>query len=161
MPPRATLPKRRCTPSTRGEYTKISYSGFGSGNKLDPAALEFDRDGVLRMAVFPDLIEIGAERGRHQRAELAQDAVLVETVDGLQHFLDFREDRGLSAVAIRRRIRLRLKAQVKQLDDFSARPRRACSRSSRDSPGCKERRPAADSARACAPARRRATRGPR
>ena len=30
-PPRATAPKRRCTPSTRGEYTKISNFGRGSG----------------------------------------------------------------------------------------------------------------------------------
>ena len=30
-PPRATAPKRRCTPSTRGEYTKISNRGRGSG----------------------------------------------------------------------------------------------------------------------------------
>ena len=30
-PPRATGPKRRCTPSTRGEYTKISYAGRGAG----------------------------------------------------------------------------------------------------------------------------------
>ncbi len=33
-PPRATLPNRRCTPSTRGEYTKISYLGRGSGSTL-------------------------------------------------------------------------------------------------------------------------------
>ena len=31
-PPRATEPKRRCTPSTRGEYTKISNRGRGSGS---------------------------------------------------------------------------------------------------------------------------------
>ena len=31
-PPRATGPNRRCTPSTRGEYTKISYFGRGSGS---------------------------------------------------------------------------------------------------------------------------------
>jgi hypothetical protein len=31
MPPRATGPARRCTPSTRGEYTQISYMGRGSG----------------------------------------------------------------------------------------------------------------------------------
>ena len=30
-PPRAILPPRRCTPSKRGEYTKISNIGFGSG----------------------------------------------------------------------------------------------------------------------------------
>ncbi len=30
-PPRATLPKRRCTPSTRGEYTQISKAGRGAG----------------------------------------------------------------------------------------------------------------------------------
>jgi hypothetical protein len=30
-PPRATRPPRRCTPSTRGEYTQISNIGFGSG----------------------------------------------------------------------------------------------------------------------------------
>src|SRR5439155_26038819 len=30
-PPRATLPPRKCTPSKRGEYTKISNIGFGSG----------------------------------------------------------------------------------------------------------------------------------
>ncbi len=30
-PPRATLPPRRWMPSKRGEYTKISYNGFGSG----------------------------------------------------------------------------------------------------------------------------------
>ncbi|CAM5621676.1 hypothetical protein SALBM217S_02895 [Streptomyces griseoloalbus] len=30
-PPRATLPKRRCTPSTRGEYTQISNAGRGAG----------------------------------------------------------------------------------------------------------------------------------
>ncbi len=30
-PPRATRPIRRCTPSTRGEWTKISNIGFGSG----------------------------------------------------------------------------------------------------------------------------------
>ena len=30
-PPRATEPNRRCTPSTRGEYTKISNFGRGSG----------------------------------------------------------------------------------------------------------------------------------
>ena len=31
-PPRATNPNRRCTPSTRGEYTKISNFGRGSGS---------------------------------------------------------------------------------------------------------------------------------
>ncbi len=30
-PPRATLPNRRWTPSTRGEYTQISYAGRGAG----------------------------------------------------------------------------------------------------------------------------------
>ena len=30
-PPRATRPPRRCTPSTRGEYTQISNMGRGSG----------------------------------------------------------------------------------------------------------------------------------
>ncbi len=30
-PPRATLPKRRWTPSTRGEYTQISKAGRGAG----------------------------------------------------------------------------------------------------------------------------------
>ena len=30
-PPRATLPPRMCTPSKRGEYTKISNIGLGSG----------------------------------------------------------------------------------------------------------------------------------
>ena len=30
-PPRATRPKRRCTASSRGEYTKISNFGRGSG----------------------------------------------------------------------------------------------------------------------------------
>ncbi|SIH63185.1 Uncharacterised protein [Mycobacteroides abscessus subsp. abscessus] len=33
-PPRATVPKRRCTPSTCGEYTHISSAGFGFGTKL-------------------------------------------------------------------------------------------------------------------------------
>jgi hypothetical protein len=32
IPPRATLPPRRCTPSIRGEYTKISNFGRGSGS---------------------------------------------------------------------------------------------------------------------------------
>src|SRR6266567_158739 len=31
-PPRATAPKRRCTPSTFGEYTQISYLGRGAGS---------------------------------------------------------------------------------------------------------------------------------
>ncbi len=31
-PPRATEPNRRCTPSTHGEYTKISNCGRGSGS---------------------------------------------------------------------------------------------------------------------------------
>ncbi|SKV01108.1 Uncharacterised protein [Mycobacteroides abscessus subsp. abscessus] len=31
-PPRATGPNRKCTPSTRGEYTKISKRGRGSGS---------------------------------------------------------------------------------------------------------------------------------
>ena len=31
-PPRATLPNRRCTPSTRGEYTQISNMGRGNGS---------------------------------------------------------------------------------------------------------------------------------
>ena len=30
-PPRATRPNRRCTASSRGEYTKISNFGRGSG----------------------------------------------------------------------------------------------------------------------------------
>jgi hypothetical protein len=30
-PPRATGPNRRCTPSKRGEYTKISNFGRGAG----------------------------------------------------------------------------------------------------------------------------------
>ena len=30
-PPRATRPNRRCTASSRGEYTKISNLGRGSG----------------------------------------------------------------------------------------------------------------------------------
>ena len=31
IPPRATFPARKCTPSMRGEYTKISYFGLGKG----------------------------------------------------------------------------------------------------------------------------------
>ncbi len=31
-PPRATGPNRRCTPSKRGAYTKISYRGRGAGS---------------------------------------------------------------------------------------------------------------------------------
>ena len=31
MPPRATLPDRKCTASTRGEYTNTSYTGRGNG----------------------------------------------------------------------------------------------------------------------------------
>ena len=40
-PPRATGPPRRCTPSTRGEYTKISNIGRGRG-----------RSGMLRGSSF-------------------------------------------------------------------------------------------------------------
>ncbi|CFS39198.1 Uncharacterised protein [Mycobacterium tuberculosis] len=40
-PPRATGPNLRCTPSTRGEYTKISYRGRGSGSSSINWALSF------------------------------------------------------------------------------------------------------------------------
>ncbi len=40
-PPRATGPKRRCTPSTCGECTKISRNGRGSGTKGSSSGLIF------------------------------------------------------------------------------------------------------------------------
>ena len=42
-PPRATEPPRRCTPSTRGECTKISNCGRGSGVK-GSARVQLERD---------------------------------------------------------------------------------------------------------------------
>ncbi len=87
-PPRATLPPRRCTPSTRGEYTKISNRGRGSGRigTCDGSSLNDRYRGERAALVAPE--EVRAQDRLHDRQEAAQDPVLVEALDGVDRLLD-------------------------------------------------------------------------
>ena len=120
MPPRAIGPKRRCTPSTRGEYTQISRNGRGCGAASTAllsslkASVAGSRPDALR------LVEVGAHGGFDQVQDLAQDAVLVEA----RH----AGERALDAQPHRRRGRLPLghahlapgiEAQMKQLEEIA------------------------------------------
>jgi hypothetical protein len=91
-PPRATLPPRRCTPSTRGEYTKISNMGRGSGRPGTFAGSSLNDSTGFGLAGRVALEEVGAQGGLHQREVLAQDAVLVEVVHVVQRGGDARDD---------------------------------------------------------------------
>ena len=99
-PPRATLPMRRCTPSTRGEYTQISNigRGFGSSGSAFGSSLS-DRYDFGR-AVRAALVVVGAQRrARITRAERAQDAVVVRAGDLLERLVDVAREGARSCDA--------------------------------------------------------------
>ena len=99
-PPRATEPPRRCTPSTRGECTKISKRGRGSGVSGDLRRVELERH--VRLRAGQEVVR--AQHRAHDRQEAAQDPVLVEAVDGVDRLLDLARDvLGPPAVAGRDR----------------------------------------------------------
>ena len=119
-PPRATEPPRRCTPSTRGECTKISNCGRGSGvSGICVGSSLNDTYGLVRQEV------VRAQHRLHDAQEAAQDAVLVERVDGVDRLLDLAP-RTPSAPP---RSPVRVEARVEEL----ARARRA-------TPVCAEQR---------------------
>ena len=85
MPPRATLPARRCTPSTRGEYTKISNIGRGSGRSGIALGSSFNAThGGGLPAPSASLEPVRAQRREHEVQQAAQDAVLVERGDRVE-----------------------------------------------------------------------------
>ena len=84
MPPRATLPKRRCTAFDPRRIDEDLAERPRQRHAVELAAGELDGDEVLRLAVAAELIEIGADRRLHRVDETAEDAVLVEAVDRLQ-----------------------------------------------------------------------------
>ena len=87
-PPRATLPPRRCTPSTRGEYTKISNCGRGSGSSGIERRVELEREVVGRGAVVVRAEVVRAQHRADHGQEVAQDAVLVEALDRVDRAFD-------------------------------------------------------------------------
>ena len=78
-PPRATKPNRRCTPSTRGEYTKISNRGRGSGSSsMSPGLSLNDNTFCCARRVRAGDEVVGAQRRLDHRRECAQHAVGVQ-----------------------------------------------------------------------------------
>src|SRR5262245_3920907 len=66
------------------------------------------------------LVEVGAYRGIDQVAELAQDAVLVQTRHGGERALDAPADRRLGCLALGwTEAAIRIEAQVEQLDQVA------------------------------------------
>src|SRR5206468_2036873 len=70
---------------------------------VELAARELDGDELLRPSVGVDLIEVGADRRLNRVDEVAQDAILVETLHALQRGLDGTGDLVLVRLALRRR----------------------------------------------------------
>ena len=83
-PPRATRPPRRCTPSTRGEYTQISNIGLGSGRSgtLAGSSLKLSQPSMAPVGTEP--VGVGPQRRLDEVQEPAQDAVLVEAGHGVE-----------------------------------------------------------------------------
>ena len=89
---------------------------------VELAARKLHRDEFLRLPVVIELIEVGADRALHRVDEAAQDAILVEAVDGLQRSLDRRGDGRLAGGAfVRRHSELWIEAVMKQADDLPPR----------------------------------------
>ena len=119
MPPRATLPKRRCTRFHARRIDENLVERTRQRQVGDLAALELDGDQRLGLAVLVGLKEIGADRRLHRIDEVAQDAVLVQALDLLQCLFDARGDVFLLVVA--RRLSAsgaRIEARVEQRDDI-------------------------------------------
>ena len=74
-PPRATGPKRMCTPSTCGECTKISRNGRGAGTKARLSGLDLQRDRGGGSRRRRRRIEIGALRRPRSPARKARRIV--------------------------------------------------------------------------------------
>ena len=80
-PPRATAPKRRWEPSTRGAVDEDLEARARLGQVGDGRRLELEGDVGVHLAVGRALEEVGAQRRPDQRAVGAQDAVVVEADD--------------------------------------------------------------------------------
>ena len=91
MPPRATLPARRCTPSIHGARDENLDQRARQRQQVELGAVEFHREIGFRRAVL-GLEEIGAQRMAHQRQERAQDAVVVEAGDLVESGFDLGRD---------------------------------------------------------------------
>ena len=98
IPPRAMSPPRRCTASTRGEYTQISCAGRGAGKKRELGGIELDRQRVAALAV-----RVRAHRGPDNLDERAQDAILVEAL----HRVDLARELATDSFDAPRAFRIR------------------------------------------------------
>jgi len=92
-PPRATGPNRRCTPSNRGEYTKISNRGRGAGRYGTSRGSSFHRE-VRHRPAGRVTDEVVRAQGRvDQGQQAAQDAVRVEAGDLVDQLGDLDRQR--------------------------------------------------------------------
>ena len=103
IPPRAIGPPRRCTPSSRGEYTKISKAGPRLGHLVHARRVELEGEAQAAAAVRHALVVVGAERPVDELEVGAKDPVLVEARDRLEAAEDPLRDR-VGRGAVRRRL---------------------------------------------------------
>ena len=116
-PPRATLPKRRCTPFDAGRIDEDLVERPRQRQAFHLGAFELERDGLARQPVALELEEVGADRRLDEVDEAAQDAVVVEAGDVLQLLLDGGADRGFGRGALRLVLDPRIEARIEQLDE--------------------------------------------
>ena len=102
IPPRAIGPPRRCTPSRRGEYTKISKRGFGSGISCTHEGSSLRARHGRGPPSDPALVEVGAQGPVDELEVGTEDPVLVEARDRLEPPEDPLRDR-VGRVALRGR----------------------------------------------------------
>ena len=102
----------------RGEYTKISNCGRGAGRNGSCVGVELEREIGRWRAVVARPEVVRAQRRLDDREEAAQDAVLVEALDGLDRRLDPRRDRPSASSSSPR---ARVEARVEELDERARR----------------------------------------
>ena len=86
---------------------------------VELAACELHRNQLLRRARIVVLIEIRADRSRHRVDEAAEDAVLVEALDGRKRGFDRGGDLGFARRMLRgRSAELRIETGVEQAHDL-------------------------------------------
>ena len=100
IPPRATLPPRRWTPSTRGRVDEDLEERPRLGQIRDQVGVELQRQVRLGLPALVGLEVVRAQDGAHDAEEAAQDPVLVQARDAV--------DRRRELAGERARLRVRV-----------------------------------------------------
>src|SRR5215831_17462580 len=87
MPPRATLPARICTPSTRGLDVDL-VERARQREQIDLARGDLYRERRLRCASREALVITSTYALQHEGQKAAQDTIFVEALDRLERVID-------------------------------------------------------------------------